>query len=135
MPQWQAFLDETLPHLNAIICHVHVVFEGAYFFSVATILIWISIGTYRIDDTIDGKLIDCLQFYVPLKNFSLIWRRHLYRWRAAKFRPMLGGPLSREGFYRATPAVTRASVFPVSSEGPPYSVAFYDTQEDVEDLF
>jgi hypothetical protein len=28
-----------------------------------------------------------------------------------------------------------ASVFPVSSEGPPHSVAFYDTQGDVEDLF
>jgi hypothetical protein len=27
------------------------------------------------------------------------------------------------------------SVFPVSSEGPPLSVAFYDTQGDVEDLF
>ena len=28
-----------------------------------------------------------------------------------------------------------ASVFPVSSEGPPHSVAFYDTLGDVEDLF
>jgi hypothetical protein len=27
------------------------------------------------------------------------------------------------------------SVFPVSSEGPPHSVAFYDTRGDVEDLF
>ena len=35
-------------------------------------------------------LIDYLRFYVPLKNISLIWRRHHYRWRAAKFRPMLG---------------------------------------------
>jgi hypothetical protein len=35
-------------------------------------------------------LIDYLLFYVPLKNISLIWRRHHYRWRAAKFRPMLG---------------------------------------------
>ena len=24
-------------------------------------------------------------FYVPLKNFSLIWRRHHYRWRASNF--------------------------------------------------
>ena len=23
--------------------------------------------------------------FVPLENFSLIWRRHLYRWRAANF--------------------------------------------------
>jgi hypothetical protein len=29
----------------------------------------------------------------------------------------------------------RASVFPFSSEGPPHSVASYDTHEDVEDLF
>ena len=28
-----------------------------------------------------------------------------------------------------------ASVFPVSSEGPPHLVAFYDTRGDVEDLF
>jgi hypothetical protein len=28
-----------------------------------------------------------------------------------------------------------ASVFPVSSEGPPHSVASYDTQGDAEDLF
>jgi hypothetical protein len=35
-------------------------------------------------------LIDYLPFYVPLKNILLIWRRHHCRWRAAKFRPMLG---------------------------------------------
>jgi hypothetical protein len=29
-------------------------------------------------------LIDYLGFYVPLKNISLIWRRHHCRWRAAK---------------------------------------------------
>jgi hypothetical protein len=29
----------------------------------------------------------------------------------------------------------RTSVFPVSSEGPPHLVAFYDTRGDVEDLF
>ena len=27
----------------------------------------------------------CLKFFVPLENFSLIWRRHLCRWRAVKF--------------------------------------------------
>ena len=27
----------------------------------------------------------CLAFFVPLKNFSLIWTRHHYRWRAANF--------------------------------------------------
>jgi hypothetical protein len=53
-------------------------------------------------------LIDYLQFYVPLKNFSLIWRHHHCRWRAAKFRPMLGaqGLWAGRDLYRATPAVT-----------------------------
>ena len=27
----------------------------------------------------------CLEFIVPLENFSLIWRRHHYRWRAEIF--------------------------------------------------
>jgi hypothetical protein len=54
-------------------------------------------------------LIDYLRFYVPLKNISLIWRRHHCRWRAAKFRPMLGAQVLWAGrdLYRATPAVTR----------------------------
>jgi hypothetical protein len=55
------------------------------------------------------KLIDYLRFYVPLKNFSLIRRRHHSRWRAAKFKPMLGaqGLWAGRDLYRATPAVTR----------------------------
>jgi hypothetical protein len=54
-------------------------------------------------------LIDCLRFYVPLKNISLIWGRHHCRWRAAKFRPMLSaqGLWARRDLYHATPAVTR----------------------------
>jgi hypothetical protein len=55
-------------------------------------------------------LIDYLWCYVPLKNISLnIWRRHHCRWRAAKFRPMLGtqGLWAGRDLYRATPAVTR----------------------------
>ena len=27
----------------------------------------------------------CLVYNAPVKNFSLIWRRHHYRWRAANF--------------------------------------------------
>jgi hypothetical protein len=44
-----------------------------------------------------------------LKNFSHIWRRHHCRWRAAKFRPMLGvqGLWAGSDLYRATPAETR----------------------------
>jgi hypothetical protein len=54
-------------------------------------------------------LIDYLRFYVPLKNFSLIWRCHHCRWRATKFRPMLGaqGLWAGRDLYRATPAVIR----------------------------
>jgi hypothetical protein len=54
-------------------------------------------------------LIDYLRFYVPLENFSLTWRRHHCRWRAAKFRPMLStqGLWAGRDLYRATPAVTR----------------------------
>jgi hypothetical protein len=56
-----------------------------------------------------GWLIDYLRFYVPLKNISLIWRRHHCRWRAAKFWLMLGaqGLWAGRDLYRATPAVTR----------------------------
>jgi hypothetical protein len=59
----------------------------------------------------DGGLIDWLinylLFYVPLKNFSLIWRRHHYRWRAI-FMPPLGsqGVWASRDLYRATSAVT-----------------------------
>jgi hypothetical protein len=58
-------------------------------------------------------LIDYLLFYVPLKNLSLIWRRHHYRRRAAKFRPMLSaqGLWAGRDLYRATPAVTRGLGF------------------------
>jgi hypothetical protein len=74
-----------------------------------------------------------LLFYFPLKNLSLIWRRHHYRWRTVKCMPMFGARSLWAGrdHYRATPT----SVFPVSSEGLPHSVASYDTQRDVENLF
>jgi hypothetical protein len=43
-------------------------------------------------------LVGYLLFSVPLKNVSLVWRRHHYRWRAAKFSSArCSGPLSREG--------------------------------------
>jgi hypothetical protein len=60
---------------------------------------------HRLIDWLTGYL----RFYVPLKNISLIWRRHHCRWRAAKFRPMLGtqGLWAGRDLYRATPAVTR----------------------------
>jgi hypothetical protein len=53
-------------------------------------------------------LFDYLWFYAPLKNISLLWRRHHCRWRAAKFWPMLGaqGLWAGRDLYRATPAET-----------------------------
>jgi hypothetical protein len=65
------------------------------------------------EEKIVDWLIDYLRFYVPLKNFSLIWRRHHCRWRAAKFRLMLGaqGLWAGRDLYRATLAVTRGLGF------------------------
>jgi hypothetical protein len=78
-------------------------------------------------------LIDYLQFYVPLKNFSLT---------------IVGEGLQNLGLCSALRAFEQggifivphllwhgASVFPVSSEGLPHLVASYDTQGGVEDLF
>jgi hypothetical protein len=47
------------------------------------------------------------------------------------------GPSYEEGGIFIVPHLLwhGASVYPVSSEGPPHSVASYDTQGDVEDLF
>jgi hypothetical protein len=82
-------------------------------------------------------LIDWLLFYIPLKNFSLIWRRHHYRRRAAKFRPMLGaqGLWAGRDLYRATPAVTWGLGFSGHIWRTTHSIAFYDTLGDVEDVF
>jgi hypothetical protein len=71
-----------------------------------------------------------LLFYVPLKNFSLIWRRHYYQWRAQNLRPMLGAQglwAGRDLYIMPHLLWHRASVFLVSSEGPPHSVVSYDT--------
>jgi hypothetical protein len=93
-----------------------------------------TLSVYQLDLLIDFWLIHWLidwLIYVPLKNISHIWRRYHYRWRTAKFRPMLGA----QGLWAEGILSCLTSVSPVSSEGPPYSVASYDTQVDVEDLF
>jgi hypothetical protein len=78
----------------------------------------------------DGWLVDYLRFYVPLKNFSLIWKRHHCRWMAAKCRPMLGAQgLSAGGIFIVPHLMWhRTSVFLVSSEGPPHLVSSYNTR-------
>jgi hypothetical protein len=55
--------------------------------------------TGLIDWLIDW-LIDYLLFYVPLKNFSLILRRHQCRWRAVKFWPLVGAEGTRMDWLR-----------------------------------
>jgi hypothetical protein len=79
--------------------------------------------------------IDYLLFYVPLKNFSLIWRRHYYRWRAAEFRPMLGAHSLWAGrdLYRATPTVTRDLGSSGLIRRTAHLVASYDKHGNAED--
>jgi hypothetical protein len=81
-------------------------------------------------------LIDWL-FYVPLKNFSLIRRGQHYRWRAAKFRLISALRAIEQRRIIIMPHLLwlRASGFPVLSKGLPHSIASYNTQGDVEDLF
>jgi hypothetical protein len=84
------------------------------------------------------RLIDYLLFYIPLKNFSLALPVKSYPWRAAKFGLMLSAQTLNEqkGIFIVPHLLWHgASVFPNSSKGPPHSVAFYNTQGDVEDLF
>jgi hypothetical protein len=71
---------------------------------------------YKVNENLDNNNTDAhfaLQIYVPLKNISLIWRRHRCRWRAAKFRPMLcaKGLWGGRDLFRATPAVTQGLSF------------------------
>ena len=46
-----------------------------------------------------SNLFVCLGFFIPLEDFSLIWRRHHYRWKAANFFTYVrhSWPLSSEG--------------------------------------
>jgi hypothetical protein len=69
-----------------------------------------------------------LLFYVPLKNISLIWRRHHY-WRGLQNSGLCSAPRA-EGSLSCHTCFNTAgtTVFPVLSEGPPYLVASYDKQ-------
>jgi hypothetical protein len=82
-------------------------------------------------------MIDYLRFYVLLKNFSLIWRRHHCRWRAANFGLCSALRAFEQGGIFIMPHLLwhGTSVFLVSSEGPPHLAASHDTRGDVEDLF
>jgi hypothetical protein len=95
------------------------------------------------------RLIDWLYTVLrpPQEFFLLIWRHYQYRWRAGDI-TNTGEGLQNLGLCTALRAFEQGgifikphllrhggSVFPVSSEGPPHSVASYDTQGDAEDLF
>jgi hypothetical protein len=81
--------------------------------------------------------IDYLQFYVPLNNFSLIWRRHQFRWMAQNFDLCLTlRDFEQAGIFIVQHLLWHGvSDFPVSFEGPPQLVVSYNTPGDVEDLF
>jgi hypothetical protein len=70
---------------------------------------WVNLYTQPVLSSMSAWFKIYLRFYVPLKNISLILRRHHCRWRAAKFWPMLGAQSLWAGrdLYRASPAVTR----------------------------
>jgi hypothetical protein len=72
-------------------------------------------------------------FYVPLKNFSLLWRRHHYQWRTLTFTPMFGthGLWAGRDLHRATPVVTLNLNFPgLIWRTLPHLIASYDSQGD-----
>jgi hypothetical protein len=97
---------------------------------------------------IDSSMDWLLLFYILRMNFSLwynfssrkennIWRRHHYRWRAPKFRPMLGvqGLWTGRDLYRATPPVTQGlSFFLVSSQISSNLVTSYESERDAKDI-
>jgi hypothetical protein len=100
---------------------------------------WLTNGiTVTNDWQMEGLLIDYFKIlYVPLKNFSLIWRRHHCRWRAAKFCHCSAlGAFEQEG---SLSCHTCCDTGPRFSRSHPKdrqnSVASYDTRGDVEDLF
>jgi hypothetical protein len=77
-------------------------------------------------------LTDYLLFYVSLKNFSHIQRRHHCRWRATNLGLCSAlRAFEQEGIFIVSHLLWhRTSFFPVSSEGSPHSVAFNDTRGD-----
>jgi hypothetical protein len=86
----------------------------------------------------EDRLINWLfAVYVPLKNFSLTWRRHHCRSRAAKFRPMLDAQGLQAGrdLYRVTPTMTRDLGFSgVNRRTAPFSQMKH-LQEDREEMY
>jgi hypothetical protein len=78
-----------------------------------------------------------LLFYVPIKNFSLNGDVTIAGEGLQKLDLCSAlRTFEKGGIYIVLHLLLHgALVFPVSSEGLPHSVAFYDIQGDVEDLF
>jgi hypothetical protein len=109
--------------------------KGSVIFNGTKLTLNAQITLYENDPRCRGWLI-IYSFTSRSRIFHLYGDVTNYRWRAAKFRPMLGaqGLWVGRDLYRATPA----SVYSVTSEGPPHSVApltCTNTQGSVEDLF
>lgn len=66
----------------------------------------------------------------PVRNISFIWRRHKYRWRTTKLRPMLAlMPFEQGGIFIAPDLLRHgAAIFAVISNGPPQFRRLYDQQ-------
>jgi hypothetical protein len=99
-------------------------------------LTWDNVKDFQFSAQVIGVLFVYLLLCVPLKNFSLVWRRHHYRWRASKYRPTLALRAFEQGGIFIVPHLPwhGTFVFLVSFEGPPQSVGFYDTQGNVANI-
>jgi hypothetical protein len=85
-----------------------------------------------------GWLIDHLMFYVPLKNISLKYGDVTITGEGLQNLGLCSALRAFEqGGIFIVPHLMRhgASVFHVSSEGPPHSIASYNSQGYAEDLF
>jgi hypothetical protein len=86
---------------------------------------------------INSWMVDVLLFYVSLKDFSHICGDVTIK-RRLNVNLCLAldqGLEQRVIFIMSLLQWHSASVFPLSFKEPPYSVAFYDIQVDVDDLF
>ena len=73
-----------------------------FFISFMNMILWINlhirtvVHLHRINH-LCTLIFVCLVFYIPLKNFSLIWKRYHYRWRATN----LTYAIEQWGFFSA----------------------------------
>ena len=68
-------------------------------------------------------LFDCFQFFSPIREFSIIWRRHDYWWRASNFNLYSALIASEQGVFSCMPHLLcqETSVYTVIFEDPWHS--------------